>query len=126
MGQIASQFKSLFWLTEEANDAKGVDKDPPCAYDFSIEVFWCCYTEHSPSSWAHACWVCVDSNDAGVLMRRPDATVAVTRRHIIYNFLHERRPGNFFERRSCKTALSKLRSANSFLNRVFSAETYFS
>ena len=37
-------------------------------------------------------------------------TVAVGRHHIIYNLFHERWPGNFFDRTSWRTALSRLSS----------------
>jgi len=50
----------------------------------------------------------------------------VTRRHVVYNALHERRSQNFFESTSCRTDLSKLSSATSFFNLAFSSVSCFS
>lgn len=52
--------------------------------------------------------------------------VAVGRRHIGHNLLHERWPGNFFDSTSCSTALSRLSSATSLFSRAFSSTTCLS
>ena len=68
---------------------------------------------------------------AGLSLRRsvltrqrtgPAIAVAMTIRHVGDNLFHERRPWNFFDRTSCKTALSRLSSATSFLSRGFSSD----
>ena len=56
---------------------------------------------------------CAGWNDAGGQGAGPPLAVAVTRRHVVHNVLHERWPGNFFDSTSCKMALSRLSSATS-------------
>lgn len=51
------------------------------------------------------------------------SAAGVTRRHVGDNFLHERWPGNRFDRTSCETVLFRLNSATRFFSRAFSSES---
>src|SRR5450631_3033463 len=69
-----------------------------------------------------ACSAFSGSIDAGASKRRPVARCSRdTPSH--RRQLHERRPGNFFDRTSCRTALSKLSSATSFFSPALSSES---